>query len=381
LVSGTQRGASSQLEGYSRSLINIVTQIFSDEKLRNLKYLPLGAIIILILATIPAAYAFTTKVNINPSNTTLLIGQSFTENVTITNVANLNNWQIVLSFNPFTLNCTGLTIPSDSIFAGKSYFFPPPRIDNTVGQIVAFCGLLGAPNANVSGSGRLAVITFTSRSVGVSALTFLNVMKRQIDGTYILDPSSSIIPFDAGSGIVEVIASGFTKNVFGVTKNAQTYYVAIRTNSTVTVSPYYNGSSRELAFSISGATGTKGACIVEIDKHLVNGTLITLLNNVALCTYSRTVSTLLENATHIFTYFNFTYNTSTKNVKIRLTVTGDLNGDQKVDIKDVALESAAFGTIPGYAKWNPVADVDHNFKIEIKDLALVSKSFGTWLPP
>jgi hypothetical protein len=136
-----------------------------------------------------------------------------------------------------------------------------------------------------------------------------------------------------------------------------------------------------LRFNVTGTTGTKGAVIVEIDKHVLNGSLITLLSNVALTTSSPTLGTLPQNGTYCFPYFNFTYNASTKNIKIRLTVTGDLNGDRRVDVIDLAIESRAYGTVPGMSKWNPVADVDRNLKVDVKDLAIVSRSFGSWLPP
>jgi ABC-type transport system substrate-binding protein len=50
--------------------------------------------------------------------------------------------------------------------------------------------------------------------------------------------------------------------------------------------------------------------------------------------------------------------------------------DIKVDIKDVARASGAFGSYPGHAKWNTVADITGDYKIDIKDLARISSKFG-----
>jgi hypothetical protein len=189
-----------------------------------------------------------------------------------------------------------------------------------------------------------------------------------------------MIPFDVNVGIVEVIGSDFVNNLFSVVKNAQYYYVAIRTNSTTTVTGfYYNAASLELGFNLTAATSTKGACIVEIDRNLLNGTLITLLNNVGLSTYSPILNTLPENATHCYTYFYFTYDKATKTVKIKVTVTGDVNGDRIDDIKDLAKTAAAYGSTPGSAKWNPACDVNHDSIVDIKDLAIVAKNFGKYL--
>jgi hypothetical protein len=340
--------------------------------LRSVGVLSLLAIIILIIIMVPTGYSYTTKLNFSPPCKTPLAGQPFTVDVTVANVVNLNNWQIDLSFNPEILNCTGLSIPPDSIFDGNPYEFPAPIINDTTGKVMAFCGL---GKAVVSGSGKLATISFRSRAIGISTLTFLYVMARiPYIGTYLSDNASSSIPFDPNVGIVEVIGSGFVKSVF----NVQTHNVAIWTNSTVT-NFYYDATLIEIGFNVAAASGTKGVFIAEIDKNLLNGTLITMLGDVGLSTYTRSLNTLPENATHCFTYFHFTYDTSTKNVKIRLTIKGDLNGDRIVDVTDVAMECAAYGTTPSSADWNPVCDVNHDTIIDVSDLAMVVACYGAWL--
>ena len=50
--------------------------------------------------------------------------------------------------------------------------------------------------------------------------------------------------------------------------------------------------------------------------------------------------------------------------------------DFKVDIKDVAAASKAFGSYPGHKYWNSVADINGDYKIDIKDIAAISKMFG-----
>lgn len=64
-------------------------------------------------------------------------------------------------------------------------------------------------------------------------------------------------------------------------------------------------------------------------------------------------------------------------VKVRLFA--DVNGDGKVDIKDVALAGKAFGESKGdprWLPWGPYADMDSNGKIDIKDISLIAKNFG-----
>jgi len=59
-----------------------------------------------------------------------------------------------------------------------------------------------------------------------------------------------------------------------------------------------------------------------------------------------------------------------------ISLLGDLNGDNKVDVRDVSIVALAFGSYPGHARWNPVADVNKDRKIDVRDVALVAKNFG-----
>jgi hypothetical protein len=58
------------------------------------------------------------------------------------------------------------------------------------------------------------------------------------------------------------------------------------------------------------------------------------------------------------------------------TILGDVNGDGKVDIIDIATIAKAYGTYPGHPRWNPNADLDNNNKIDIIDIAKAAKNYG-----
>jgi uncharacterized protein (DUF2141 family) len=55
---------------------------------------------------------------------------------------------------------------------------------------------------------------------------------------------------------------------------------------------------------------------------------------------------------------------------------GDVNGDAKIDVQDVARVSRAFGSYPGHSKWNPNYDINGDNKIDIQDLSRTSANFG-----
>jgi hypothetical protein len=54
----------------------------------------------------------------------------------------------------------------------------------------------------------------------------------------------------------------------------------------------------------------------------------------------------------------------------------DLNQDGKVDGKDVAIVSLAFGSVQGSSNWNPLADLNADGKIDGADIAIDASHFG-----
>jgi len=66
------------------------------------------------------------------------------------------------------------------------------------------------------------------------------------------------------------------------------------------------------------------------------------------------------------------------NITVRLM--GDVNGDGRVDMKDIAIVARAFGSTPGSPNWNPAADVGGFGIVNMKDIALVARNFGQNYP-
>ncbi|MEM1590331.1 MAG: PKD domain-containing protein, partial [Candidatus Bathyarchaeia archaeon] len=62
---------------------------------------------------------------------------------------------------------------------------------------------------------------------------------------------------------------------------------------------------------------------------------------------------------------------------VKIKMFGDVDGDGKVDMKDVAAVSRAFGSTYGLPGWNADADINGDFKVDLKDVAAVSKRFGS----
>lgn len=69
-------------------------------------------------------------------------------------------------------------------------------------------------------------------------------------------------------------------------------------------------------------------------------------------------------------------NNMTTSIKVKAKIQGDVNCDNKVDIRDIALAAKAFGGTPICPRWNPQADINKDNKVDIKDIALIAKNFS-----
>ena len=68
--------------------------------------------------------------------------------------------------------------------------------------------------------------------------------------------------------------------------------------------------------------------------------------------------------------------TSSGTTTVTVFLEGDVNGDCKVDIVDLANVGAAFGSTPASPNWNQAADLNHDGKVDIVDLVIVASNFG-----
>ena len=56
--------------------------------------------------------------------------------------------------------------------------------------------------------------------------------------------------------------------------------------------------------------------------------------------------------------------------------TYDVNGDGKIDLKDVYRVAKAYGSFPGHPKWDPACDFNKDDKVDLKDYYPVCKHYG-----
>ena len=304
-------------------------------------------------------------ITFNPKKGYPSLDQAFTVNASVSDVVNLSAWQLVVGFNPTIINCTSVTIPPENIFDGNYILFPP-EIDNKKGVVKIFCVL--DATSGVNGSGNLCQINFRCLTPGVSALEIIQIACAYC-GTYLQEPDYDLIPFIAVEGMVEVTGQGCQENWY----NLETQPILVFSNSTIAAFSC-NETWKQISFTATGTTGTYGSTTVVTPKSILNGTKI-----IVLIDSSPILPSLSKNETHNF--IHFIHQHSTKNIKILVTLLGDINGDRKVRVDDVLAVALAFGKNEGDPGWDPRLDLTNDGKIRVDDILLVAGEFGkNWTP-
>jgi len=167
--------------------------------------LTLSAIMV-ILPVMPAKASGTTMELVNPIDGSHLfnfttsqksVGDTFTINVTVKDVTDLFSWQIAVEWDPTLLEFANIVLPSDFVFAGKSYL--PAGPDTSVPGKVVYGVALGPGQTSFSGSGRLCqIILRIIKEVSIlkpKVECDLNFTGKGVD-TFMLNSAGTDIPFD-----------------------------------------------------------------------------------------------------------------------------------------------------------------------------------------
>jgi hypothetical protein len=313
-----------------------------------------------------------TVVSTNPTYSYTSIGQSFTVNITVSNVINLSNWQVKLWYNPWIINYTQAFMPTSNIFAGHSTLGLELKTDLKDGSVTAF-NALDEPNG-VNGTGNLFSVTFQALAAGISELSLDKAL------TYLRDPSNAAIRFQSDNGAAQVNAPGFTAYAFNVVKNGVTYNVTVFSNATI-ANFKCNSTTQKIDFDTTIPQNTAGSFSVCVPKPLMNSTFwVVLVKN------SPTAHLMFgwaSGASNEYISFNYLQATSgSVHVQIITTVIGDLTGARRVNMIDIGIVAGAFGTRPGQPRWNPIADITGptylvpDGRVDMLDVALVASKFG-----
>ena len=181
---------------------------------RHMKTLLLGAMVILLLGActcVTLSRVVEATMSVAPAQVTVTPGESFTINITVSDVYNLNAWQVALKYNATIVNCTAVWIPENDVFANLPSFPVPPVLNEPTVDGYSYSqygNLLFSGSVNAS-QGILCRLNFTCQAFGV---TYLQIGTQanpiNIGSIYfptpiyskLLDPDLNEMPFIALSG-------------------------------------------------------------------------------------------------------------------------------------------------------------------------------------
>ena len=311
----------------------------------------------------------TAKLYINPPKTidpTLTAGQSFNVSYSIINGTNVNSWTANILYSNAVLNATGVTEGDYLKSAGTTTF--TSTIENsfnlTHGRIHLACALTSGA---VNGSGELAKLTFEVLALGETNITVADADLR--------DPANAVLPFTTANGyfnnmvlrdiaVVSVvptntaIAQGYSLNITVVVENkgdnSESFNVTLFANASVAVP-----SQR-----------------IENLPSLGNTTLLFIWDTSSFAIGNYTITAAAE---ILPGEANPGDNTLSGGV-INVMLPGDIDGDGKVDMRDIEPMRPVYGATFGVPRWNPNADQDGNGRVDLRDIAIMLINFGKHYP-
>jgi hypothetical protein len=153
------------------------------------------------------------------------------------------------------------------------------------------------------------------------------------------------------------------------------YVVQYNPTASFTWSPPMPRATKTVTFDASTSTANTGM-IVSYTWDFGDGNITTTTSPTITHSYANPKR---YNVT--LTVLNSVGLTGSVTKSVKITCLADVNMDGRVDIKDMAMVTAAFGSYPGHPRWNPNCDMNGDNRIDIWDVAYVSRYFGWWQDP
>jgi hypothetical protein len=285
---------------------------------------------------------------------------TFQINITIANVTDLYGYEFSLSFNPTILCCIGLTIRDP---LNETHYTPEFAVNNTAGLVwvkVSYYPPAVPITTNVSET----LVTLIFRVIGFGATPL------DLHDTSLIDSFGRPIPHE--------VRDGFFANL-------------IRDLAVVNVTPLVSWAYKGTIVKVNVTVRNEGDITETFDvKAYYDNNTIGTITVTNLNPDQEITITFSWNTQDVTPCHNYTISAEAVPVpweldlednylsdgKVKIRILGDVNGDGRVDGKDIALIIKAFGSYPGHPRWNPEVDVNGDDRIDAKDIAWTIKNYG-----
>lgn len=316
-------------------------------------------------------------VYVSPHAVTTAIGKTFTVAVNILNVTeplgDLYGFDIQFTWDPTIIEYVNhtITVPIEEYPEGVLH---EPIL--TIMEIVesgrlwfAYASLRPAePFNNPNKSNSIFFITFRVVGEGTSELSFAQVDLADVDANPILHTSIDGLVVSMPPRIRDVA-------IIDVSSYANVVYIGRTVNITVLVAN--QGISTE-TFNVTLYANTTIIGVQTIAlRQIENATLKFNWNTTGLAPGSN--FTIWAEASQVPFETNI-LNNFCYDGWVKITMVGDLNGDDIINIYDIVLAATAYDSRPGDPNWNPEADIAKPYEhVDIFDMVTIASKYGQTL--
>ena len=357
---------------------NMITRLFAT--------ILVAAIIMGVIPAIRAAPPPAPAVWVTPENLFFdtahnSLGDKFNVTIWMSTTGPSYVWQVKVNFNASQIMAARVDytgVGKSEFFAGHGTIPVTPTIDNTTGFVVHGESLVGSDSVP-AGSNSLFWIEFKIMAApqnGETLSSLISVEDPASGNTFILDPDlNTISGVSVGSAAYNFSPPPPVRDLTVTDLSISNDHPKQGQNVTITIVVLNNGTITE-SFPVEIELDSSIIGTLQVDS-LATGSSKTLTlewNTTSASTGKHTINAMIEVMAGDTNPAN---NAMSKPITI-LSATGpstDLNGDGKVDMKDVAIIASAFGTKDGDARWNAIADVSMDGIVNLFDVALVAKDF------
>jgi hypothetical protein len=339
-------------------------------------------ILLLFMGVFPVGRAMPgTVVAVDPRETAVEVGQTFSVNVNVTDVSGLVGFEFLLAYDKSILQLTDIKEGPFLKSAGSTFL-----INLTTSGQVWLADCLYPPQVwtgiSANGSGVLATLTFKAIAVGQTSLDIFSKDPCNPDAIKLAadpqDPEVVAIPNVAIDGHVTVSPDPDPPDPPSTIAHALPFKSVV-------------GQGYNLPVNVTATNRGDLPQTLDIEGY-VNNTEIGK-QTLAVSNGSSTTVTFVWNTTG-FAYGNYAIAaqatpassqktaaaTTVADAWAIVTMPGDLNGDFKVGLPDLAILAQAYRSVLGNSRWNPNVDVNGNGIVSLQDLVILAIHYGQHYP-